>query len=177
MLHVRHAEAADADACARAHVDAWRTAYRGLVPDSFLDDPTFETQRFDMWRAWTWPRQTGTQVFVPELDGEVVGFSMVGPDRDGRHSRCGEVYAFYMHPSVWGSPAATATMTRSTEHLRSAGFTEAVLWVLRDNPRARRFYEKTGWVATGDETMWDGPVSGATLPEPIAETRYRIDLR
>jgi RimJ/RimL family protein N-acetyltransferase len=177
MLQVRHADPADADACARAHVDAWRAAYRGLVPDAFLDDPKFEAERIEMWRAWTWPQQPGAQVFVPELDGEVVGFGLVGPARDSDHSRCGEVYAFYMHPTVWGSAAATATMARCTDHLHAAGFSEAVLWVLRDNPRARRFYEKTGWSATGDEEMWSGPVAGRSLPEPVAETRYRIDLR
>ena len=40
-------------------------------------------------------------------------------------------------------------MSRCEEFLRDEGFTSAVLWVLRDNPRARAFYEKAGWHFTG----------------------------
>lgn len=35
------------------------------------------------------------------------------------------------------------------EGLAATDFDEAVLWVLDDNPRARRFYERCGWLATG----------------------------
>jgi len=40
------------------------------------------------------------------------------------------------------------------EFLRDEGFTSATLWVLRDNPRARAFYEKAGWLATGKESLF-----------------------
>lgn len=180
MLQVRHAEPGDADACARAHIDAWRAAYRGVIPDDYLDDPEFEAERMRMWQAWAWPQMTGAALFVPELDGHVVGFGLIGPERPqegatGTH--CGEVYAFYMHPTVWGSSAAAATMAHCTDHFRAHGFFDAVLWVLRDNPRARHFYEKVGWSATGRSMSWDGPVSGRSLPEPVIEVQYAVDLR
>lgn len=178
-IHVRHGVREDADTLARAHIDAWRVAYRGVIPDEYLDSPEFESERTTMWQGWTWPNQPGAQLFVPEVDGRVVGFGLVGPERGdhaGAHTRRGEVYAFYLHPTAWGSGAASATMARCTEFLRDAGFTEAVLWVLRDNPRARRFYEKSGWRVTGEETSWDGPSTAAKLPVPVTETQYGISL-
>jgi hypothetical protein len=52
-----------------------------------------------------------------------------------------------------------------------------VLWVLRDNPRARRFYEKVGWQVTGEETLWDGPSTAGKLANPLAEAQYLVSLR
>jgi ribosomal protein S18 acetylase RimI-like enzyme len=54
--------------------------------------------------------------------------------------------------------------------LRDLGFSEAVLYVFRDNPRARRFYEKAGWSAT----EWQG--SFDLEGQEIAEVRYRRTL-
>jgi RimJ/RimL family protein N-acetyltransferase len=52
----------------------------------------------------------------------------------------------------------------------SAGYGEAVLWVLEDNPRARRFYERTGWSLDG------GVKDDSHLGVSVTEVRYRIRL-
>jgi GNAT superfamily N-acetyltransferase len=174
VIDIRVAEMADADAIAAAHIDGWRVGYRHLVPDEFLDAPEFAQERVDGWRAWTWPAWApGGELFTALLDGEVVGFAHLGPQRadpDG-----GEVFGFYLHPRAWGTGVADALMEGCVQRLRSHGFERAVLWVLRDNPRARRFYERSGWHPTGkvDEitTTYDRP-----LPEPLPEVEYAIAL-
>jgi ribosomal protein S18 acetylase RimI-like enzyme len=62
-------------------------------------------------------------------------------------------------------------MRETLARLRSHGFEEAVLWVLEDNPRTRRFYEQAGWRLDGGskEETW--------LDLDVREVRYRIDLR
>lgn len=167
------------DALVRAHVDAWRVAYRGVIPDSYLDSDELEQQRDTMWRSWRWADTPGQHVYVAVLDDRVVGFGFIGPDRGdgpGSSTRRGEVYAFYLHPTAWGSGAGPALMARCTGHLRDHGFERAVLWVLRDNPRARRFYEKTGWSFTGEESSFDGPATANALPTPVPEVQYGIVL-
>ena len=62
------------------------------------------------------------------------------------------------------------------DHLVAEGFPRAVLWVLRDNPRARGFYERAGWTPTGRDEWFTG-VYGRTLPEPLAEVEYGRSLR
>jgi hypothetical protein len=54
--------------------------------------------------------------------------------------------------------------------LRAAGFVTAHLWVLEDNPRARHFYERGGWM------LDDGRREEEFLGVPITEVRYRITL-
>jgi len=133
MIVVRDAIASDADALGRVHVEAWRAAYRGMMPDHFLAslDPAVRAAR---WRERLANRIEGRAMFVVQGDiGLPYGFAGVGPARDER-----------------GTGASSALLARATEVLRDFGHLEAILWVLRQNARARRFYEREGWKQTGD---------------------------
>ena len=186
MIEIRPAVPADADALAEAHTEGWRSGYRGVIDDAFLDSPEFRAQRLATWRAWTWNERGHSACFAAVLDGRVVGFGLCGPARlepvcDGTEAEAvpapvGEVYAFYLHPDAWGSGCASGLMTACEEWLRARGFTSAVLWVLRDNPRGRGFYEKAGWVATGKDGTFDGPATTSSLPYSVAEVEYGRSL-
>ena len=185
MIEVRAATLDDVDAIASAHIDGWRVGYRGVVPDDYLDAEDFATSRRDRWRTWA-PGADEDRVFVVALQGRVVGFGHVGPERldpvcdhsgsdeaiEISGSGRAEVYAFYLHPTAWGSGGAGALMSRCEEFLRDEGYRSAVLWVLRDNPRARSFYEKAGWIVTGQESAFaPGDPSLFTVQEVQYETR------
>ena len=185
VIEVRDAVIDDADALATAHIDGWRVGYRGVVPDEYLDaDPSSPRSRRERWQAWTW--QTAmpeSRMFVVTIQGRVVGFGQAGPEHADptlprvpppagtEEGSRGEVYGFYLHPTAWGSGAAGALMSRCEEFLRDEGFTSAVLWVLRDNPRALAFYEKAGWHFTGEESLFtptDPPDS------PLPQVQYVV---
>jgi GNAT superfamily N-acetyltransferase len=178
VIEVREATIDDADAIATVHIDSWRTGYRGIVADEYLDGEGFDRSRRDQWREWTWHDTNATRLFVVALQGRLIGFGYAGPERldpDVDHTGLplrGEVYAFYLHPTAWGSGGAAALMSRCEEYLRDEGFPSAVLWVLRDNPRARGFYEKAGWAFNGrvsDFAPIDSPWD--SLPEVQYEVR------
>lgn len=187
---IRAARPSDADEIALAHIEGWRVGYRHLLPAEFLDAPEFAAERRDRWRAWTWPQFATTgEVFVAEIDDRVVGFGHCGPER--LQPECdqagtdqatrfsdvrGEVYGFYLHPDAWGSGAAAPLMQRCSRFLAERGFAHAVLWVLRDNPRARSFYAKAGWAPTGREILFMGPQTAQALPTPLPEVEYEIRL-
>ena len=163
MIEVREATIDDADAIATAHIDGWRVGYRGIVPDEYLDSEEFATQSA---RALA-SMDVAVDRRVAALRGHHPGagrrlrahWARTGRavcDQSGTDAAAeisgagrGEVYAFYLHPTAWGSGGAGALMSRCEEFLRDEGYTSAVLWVLRDNPRARAFYEKAGWSFTG----------------------------
>lgn len=188
QVEVRDAVAADALAIADAHTTAWQVAYRGVVPDSVLDDPAMREARID---GWTRRLNEGppvgagdpdNRIFAGLVDRRVVGFGHAGleanPPDELVGGRRGEVYGFYVHPDAWGSGVASRLMTACVEELRSRQLPSAVLWVLRDNPRARRFYEKAGWSTTGEAIQFEGAMMPGLppLPEPLDEVQYRIEL-
>jgi GNAT superfamily N-acetyltransferase len=185
VIEIRNAVPSDAGRIADAHVASWRAAYRPFFPASYLDSEQFAATRHTNWSRWVVDRPEGAALFVPLLDGRVVGFAHAGPERIQGDAAApsgaaamttsvgGEVYGFYLHPDAWGSGAATGLMAACVDHLVAAGFAAACLWVLRDNGRARAFYEKAGWHATGRDTPW----TPSDAPElTVIETRYEREL-
>ena len=165
-MRIRAATLADARAIAEVHVTTWQEAYAHVFPREFLAGLSIE-RREEMWAsaAATAP----DDLLVAEENGRVVGFASVGVahDTDG----AGELYAIYVEPPHWGTGAGAALMDAAVERLRAAGFDHAILWVLDDNPRARRFYERHGWNLDGRRRERIGDVD-------VDEVRYRLaDLR
>jgi GNAT superfamily N-acetyltransferase len=156
-VEVRRASVADAADIAGVHVRTWQAAY----------DHVFGAERLaelDVSRrvaGWTRVLNEGEPVFVADDDGRVVGFVSVG--------EC-ELYAIYALPEAWGSGAGPGLMRAALEQLRGDGCGDAILWVLEDNPRARRFYEREGWELDGGRKEDD------FLGVRVAEVRYRIRL-
>jgi GNAT superfamily N-acetyltransferase len=154
---VRRARPADAAPIAVVHVRSWQGAYRGLLPQEYLDglDPADRTER---WRRALerdgWPA-AGTIVAVS--DGQIGGFANLGPtrDTDAGRSRVGEITAIYVLPEAWGTGLGRGLMTAALSQLAAGGYETAALWVLESNARARRFYARAGWTADGSAKQED----------------------
>ena len=163
---IRKATPGDAEAIARVQVETWRAAYAHAVPAGTLAKASVD-DRVRLWRGWLGRPGAASTTFVAEADGEVVGFANVGPAADD--PGLGELYSIYVLPSAWGTGAAAALIERGEEALRDQGFTAAVLNVLADNPRARRFYERQGWA--GGETF-----RSTFLGHEVELARHRKEL-
>ena len=161
---IRRATVVDAPAIADLHVRAWQATYRHVFPAAALDAMS-PGERIVRWEQNV--LDAHVPVFVADEGGRVVGFVAVGPSRDADCD--GELWGIYVAPEAWGTGAAGRLMEAALEDLR-ANFREAILWVLDDNPRARRFYEKHGWSPDGTTKR------GRHLDVENDEVRYRIDL-
>jgi ribosomal protein S18 acetylase RimI-like enzyme len=156
---IRPATPDDAEAVARVHVETWRAAYVHALPAEGLASLSV-TQRTEIHRR--------SPPVVAEVDGEIVGFVSVGPGTDPDTD--GELYAIYVLPDHWGSGVGRALMQAGEERLRQLGHQHAILWVLEDNPRARRFYEAAGWTQSGTRR----PIE--IFGQPVPEIRYEKSL-
>jgi len=146
---LRQAVAEDAGAIARVQVETWRAAYRGIVPDAFLDEMDVG-ERAASWRDGFAERPLRRTTWVAESEGALVGFVAFGPCRDEDVSATvGELYAIYVRPDRWRRGVGRALHDRCLAELRGRGFEEATLWALEGNPGARVFYEALGWEADG----------------------------
>jgi ribosomal protein S18 acetylase RimI-like enzyme len=175
---VRDATVDDATAMTEAHVRAWQVAYRGIMPDRYLDDLSKHmADRVANHRVQIASPDDPRQIrLVAEHDGRVIGFFIAGPSRDddtatdGTGDGTGEVWAVYIHPDSWRLGAGSALMTEGLERLKAAGFTEATLWVFEGNGRARGFYERHGWRQDGATEIFERGGGQAI------EVRYRRPL-
>jgi GNAT superfamily N-acetyltransferase len=144
---VRPAAVDDADAIARVQVRSWQAAYRGFMPDEVLDSLDVAAgTRQQRERLGQLP--PGAACFVAtDAGGQTVGFAQVG-DYEGSDGS-GQVYAIYVAPEHWSTGAGRALMAAALDFLTASGPRPVRLWALDGNERARRFYERCGFVADG----------------------------
>jgi ribosomal protein S18 acetylase RimI-like enzyme len=172
MTVVRPAAVDDADELGEVHVRAWQAAYRdGLMPDEYLDSLS-ATDRAQMWRQAleSGDRPRSRRLVAEDESGTIVGFVIVGPAEGDLASSTGEVFALNVHPHHWGDGGGRMLLEAGVGGLQEDGFIEAVLWVHPDNQRARRFYERNGWVC--DDLERTQEIFEVIVPE----VRYRRSL-
>lgn len=189
---VRPARAEDARAVAEVHVAGWRTGYRGLFPQAYLDALDVDAHE----QRWAQNISGGLAVLVhvaagldddqddDQDDGGVDGFAAFGPARDDDvPASAGEVYGLYVHPDAWGRGAGGALLAAAVGQLAQAGRQRhegrggedaPVLWALEDNARARRFYAHQGWVEDGARRRGERPGGGDVPGIAFTEVRYRL---
>jgi ribosomal protein S18 acetylase RimI-like enzyme len=139
----RLALVADAAAIAGVHVASWRETYPGLLPDRYLaamDVRDYE----DRWARTLHDPYHRSAVLVVEERGVVVGFASCGRERDGDRRYDGELYAIYLLREAQGRGHGRALAEAAAASLGLRGMTSMVVWVLRENLRARAFYERLG---------------------------------
>ncbi len=143
-ITLRPARPGDAAAIAKVHVETWRATYAGIVPDAYLVSMTESNQ------ALQW-NHTIRRAAAPEAilaaesadvpGGRIVGFGSCGRAR-GRPGS-GEIFTLYVAPDWQGRGIGRLLLEGLIVRLHESGLSEAVLWVLSDNP-ARFFYEGLG---------------------------------
>jgi RimJ/RimL family protein N-acetyltransferase len=159
---LRPATPDDARTIADIQVETRRATYVGVMPQDVLDGLDVD-ESTSMWEQWLGVETTAH--FVVERSGVGVGFASVGPCHHEPES--GEVYSIYVRPGAWGTGSGWALMDAAVAWLAEQ-WQEAILWVAEENPRARRFYERYGWVAetTRVEEVWPG--------DRVPEVLYRL---
>jgi GNAT superfamily N-acetyltransferase len=173
---IRPATVQDAPALGRLNVRVWQVAYGlpvraaacGQMPDEHLDGLRPE-ERAAGWERGLSRDRDQDPVLIAEEAGRVVGFTVVGPAQDPEGA--GELYAINVDPDHWGTGVGRTLLAAAQAELTRLGYTEAVLWVLPNNARARRFYEVAGWITDGIQRTSE--VLGVVVPE----VRYRRRLQ
>ncbi|MBZ0295764.1 MAG: GNAT family N-acetyltransferase [Anaerolineae bacterium] len=143
-MRIRPARIDDAPGIAHVHVTSWRSAYAGIIPQTYLDDLS-ETRRAAFWTQQIDTPEKSTFIVVAEDDsGQIVGMASGGPERLGVEGYTGEIYLIYLLADAQGQGIGRKLIHTSARHLLEAGFNSMMLWVLEDNHRAQRFYEAMG---------------------------------
>jgi ribosomal protein S18 acetylase RimI-like enzyme len=158
-VHIRPARLADAAAIGAVHVRTWQAAYEGIVASRFLSSLCPHTRAAE-WQQTLAQPPTGLNVFVADAGaGDIVGFVAAGPERSGDRAHAGEIYALYVLPSQQGSGIGHSLLQSAARGLARAGMTTMLLWVLEENARARRFYEKSGGIVLRQQPLDIGGVA------------------
>jgi ribosomal protein S18 acetylase RimI-like enzyme len=161
-MNIRKALAGDGSAIARVSVDSWRSTYRGMIPDDFLDAISYQ-QRQEFWQEKLAEDTCFAFVCVNETN-EIVGFVAGGQEREEDPFYRGEIYAVYLLHSYQRKGWGRDLILLAAEELARRDYPNMAIWTLMDNP-ACQFYEALGGIRIGRRSI----TVGAT---PLIEVGY-----
>ncbi len=143
---VRTADVADIGDISRVLAASWRTAYRGIVDAHYLDQIADD--------RWVQPLReelaAGTTDAIVACYGvQITGAVLMRKSKMVQYPDDGELSAVYLHPDWVGKGVGQILIDRALHELCNKGFAHAVLDVLIENQRAKRFYHKNGFEFTG----------------------------
>lgn len=159
-FNIRKAAESDAADIAKIQVDSWRTTYKGIVSDVYLERLDYK-RREEVWKTAV---VQNTAFLLLDDEDKSVGFAIGGPERSEAHVGFdGELYAIYLYEEVQGKGGGRQLFDKVVADLIERGFESMIIIALEDNP-ACRFYEKMSGVVIGKE---ESEIGGDTLTELV----------
>lgn len=163
-MEVEPARADDVDRIAALHVAAWRAAYRGLLPQGYLDELSTAARKAQWIQALADP---AIEVLVARDGPALLGFAAYGPSRDDdAEAATLELYAIYVAPCAYRQGIGRRLWQTICQSELARNAAAISLWVLKGNHAAQRFYQALGLTADGHHrTLTMGGMS-------VRECRY-----
>lgn len=159
-MEVRKATLDDFQDISRIHALSWKSAYKGIVQQAYLDElkENFWVPAFTDWV------KNGVLTVQEVIDnGNAVGCVAYGRSRDKNKPSWGEIVSIYLLPQYFGKGFGNKLLETALSDLKNAGYENVYLWVLKDNHRARRFYEKNRFHCNNEECVCE--IMGEKLTE------------
>ncbi|NMH68566.1 GNAT family N-acetyltransferase [Bacillus sp. RO3] len=134
-FHTRKAELQDAEGIAFVHIHSWRTTYKGIISEEYLQSLSIE-EREQKWRGIL---SGSHHTYVcEEEDGKIVGFVSFGKERSGEYE--GELYAIYLLKEYQGKGIGKRLFAIAVHELKKQGLFSMWIWVLKENPSKHFYY-------------------------------------
>lgn len=137
---IRYYEKSDISEIAKIIVDGWKNAYKGIIDEEFLRNLDYKE------RAESINKHYKKQNAIVYTEGGIVkGFCRFGQSRN-ENQECGEIYALYVKYDERKHGIGRQLVKRAVQLLNEVSYNEILIWCLKDNLEARKFYEKIGGI-------------------------------
>ncbi len=144
MMNVERISKETASIASHIYALSWKTAYRNIVPQKYLDELSLE--------RWTPLLQNSSfDGYLLKDNDEFVATSSISAARDDNMEGWGEIISIYVLPKHYYKGYGKKLLSFVISKLQEKGFSNIYLWVLEDNYQARKFYERNGFIAHKDK--------------------------
>ena len=150
-----------------AHIqtESWKAAFADILPPGELARSTDIQDAEQMYHHVI--RGNYCQIALLSAADKPYCIAAWGKNRFGLGDRVGELICIHSLQDGWGKGYGSAMMQYVLAELKQAHYESVILWVFEANTRARRFYEKHGFVPTEQKKLANG----------IVELMYRKDIQ
>lgn len=161
---IRYANLEDSDLLGKIHSESLQAAFKGIIPDYILKDLfSIERRTKDFMMELSEGSPKTAVVFE---ENEPAGLISFGKCRYGNnYDSCIEIWRVYLTPKFWGCGVAKELIEWGINEILKENSTNIELWVLEDNIRARKFYEKMSF-------KYDNTSQVINMGKELKELRY-----
>lgn len=172
---IREATLSDAYGIAKVHVDTWKSTYKGMVSDKFLNELSYE-DRETRWKDVINDLEIENKYIYVAVDAEdeIIGYAMCGIERESKDPSIGEIYGIYILEEHQNKGIGRLLLNEASNKLSQLNFNTIIIWVLLENYQARRFYELMGGRPVKEQ---DIVIAGDTLKEIAYEFELRFQFK
>ena len=163
-IKIRKARNGDEKTLAYIQTESWKSAFANIISADDLKKYTDIVKAESMYKNVL--KSGYAEISVLEIDGKPHCIAAWSKARNPEFSDSAELICIHSLCNNWGKGYGTMMMNHIFNEIKNSGYNSVVLWVFEKNTRARIFYEKHGFVLTGNTQTVYGAV----------EVMYRKDL-
>ncbi|MGE7918985.1 N-acetyltransferase family protein [Viridibacillus sp. NPDC093762] len=141
---IRLATTEDIAGIAKVHVDSWRTTYKGIIRQEFLDNLTY-SNREALWKRNIERGREGDTILVAVNEEEqIIGFTCGSKTQEGEYPTYdADLTAIYVFEHEQGKGIGKAMLKQLFVEFKKLNYSSSIVKVLEDNSSCR-FYEAMG---------------------------------
>ena len=150
-VKLRKAEPKDATALGHIQVTSWRSAFRNIASDNFLDHMVSEENQAEDWKEILGEEEP--VIYIAEFANVPVGYAWAQPEDDDSVAWDAELISMHILPAYKRQGIGRKLFAATAAQLKEQGCQSIYLWVLEENHPARKFYEALGGQLAGKRTI------------------------
>lgn len=148
-IQIRTAVPGDEQAVSRIQIESWRAAFADILTEQTLEEHLKEDAIEQMYHHVLADERFHGLLLT--LDGQPHAMAFWSAARGEQTPGLAELICIHSLNENWGKGYGSQLMERALAEMKNAGYREVLLWVFEQNLRARRFYEKHGFVPSGQQ--------------------------
>lgn len=141
---IRQAILNDTNRIAEIIVSSWKTAYRGLINDNFLDNMSIDLM-ITKWMENISKQNQDDHIYVYEENNKILGVIRFGKPSDINYSNYNaEIHVLYVDPNSKRHGIGSKLFYFATDYFIKNNLTNMIIWCLNNNTPSIKFYESLG---------------------------------
>lgn len=152
-MKIRKAKISDIEQIVQVHIACWKTTYKGIVPDEFLENLSAD-KSIKNWKNFYSNSPNNILLVAENENSQIIGFCSGGLNRDKEKTARfhGELMAIYILEDYQKQGIGKKLVKALVQALREKNINNMVAWVLEEN-NSKIFYEKIGCEFVAKKTL------------------------
>lgn len=152
-IDIRKVEICDINTLAYIQTESWKSAFNEILSKEDLDKYTDINKVIELYDMLL--NEDIANGFILTIDGKPHCISYWDKARDEKMEGYAEVICIHSLCDNWGKGYGKIMMDFILKDIKNSGFNKVMLWVFKENSRARKFYENNGFTLTDKTQKFD----------------------